>query len=93
MDPETSVLTGDTVTGTVLSTVSHPSVHFLSFCFLGLHLRHVEVPRLEVDGSYSGQPQQGGTKPHLRLTTQLTATLDPQPTEHGKGSNLHPHGH
>ena len=25
-------------------------------------------------------------------TLQLTATLDPKPTERGQGSNLHPHG-
>ena len=31
-----------------------------------------------------------GSKPHLRPTPQLTAILDPQPTERGQGSNLHP---
>ena len=33
-----------------------------------------------------------GSEPRLRLTPQLTATLDPQPTEQGQGSNLQPHG-
>ena len=38
------------------------------------------------------------SEPHLRLTPQLmarpqlTATLDPQPTERGQVSNPHPHG-
>ena len=29
---------------------------------------------------------------HLRPTPQLSATVDPYPTEQGEGSNLHPHG-
>ena len=32
-----------------------------------------------------------GFEPHLQPTPQVTATLDPQPTEQGQGSNLHPH--
>ena len=32
------------------------------------------------------------SQPHLQPTPQLTATPDPQPTEHGQGSNLQPHG-
>ena len=32
-----------------------------------------------------------GSKPHLRPTPQLTAILDPQPTEQGQGSNPNPH--
>ena len=32
------------------------------------------------------------SKPHLRPTPQLTATLGPQPTERGQGSNPQPHG-
>ena len=31
-------------------------------------------------------------EPRLRPTPQLTATLDPQPTERGQGSNPRPHG-
>ena len=34
----------------------------------------------------------GGSKPPLRPTPQLTARLDPQPTGRGQGSNLQPHG-
>ena len=37
--------------------------------FLGLLQGHMEVPRLGVPGL--------GSKPHLQLTPQLTATLDP----------------
>ena len=34
-----------------------------------------------------------GSEPHLQPTPQLRAALDPQPTEWGQGSNLHPHRH
>ena len=33
-----------------------------------------------------------GSEPRLRPTPQLTATLNPQPTEQGRRSNLQPHG-
>ena len=33
-----------------------------------------------------------GSKPYLLPTPQLMATLDPQPTEQGQGSNPQPHG-
>ena len=33
-----------------------------------------------------------GFEPRLRPTPQLTATLDPQPTEQGHGLNPQPHG-
>ena len=33
-----------------------------------------------------------GSELHLPPTPQLTATLDPQPTEQGQGSNPQPHG-
>ena len=32
-----------------------------------------------------------GSKPHLWPSAQLTATLDPSPTEQDQGLNLHPH--
>ena len=32
-----------------------------------------------------------GSEPHLRPTPQLTAKLDPYPTEQDQGSNLIPH--
>ena len=52
------------------------------FGFLGLHLRHMEVPK---PGVQSGATAAGlrhsysnsGSKPHLRPTPQLTATPDP----------------
>ena len=31
------------------------------------------------------------SEPHLQPVAQLTTTLDPQTTEQGQGSNLHPH--
>ena len=33
-----------------------------------------------------------GSEPRLQSTPQVIATLDPQPTEQGQGSNLQPHG-
>ena len=33
-----------------------------------------------------------GSEPCLQPRPQLTAMLDPSPTERGQGSNLHPHG-
>ena len=33
------------------------------------------------------------SEPRLQPTPQLTAMPDPQPTEEGQGSNLHPHVH
>ena len=33
-----------------------------------------------------------GSKPHLQPAPQLMAMPDPEPTEQGQGSNLHPHG-
>ena len=71
---------------------------FVFFCFLGPHLRHIEVPRLGVEL----EPQ---------LLAYVTATVmpdlsrvcylhhssqqcqNPQPSEGGQGSNLHPHGY
>ena len=51
---------------------------FFFFFFLGLHLRDMEVPRLGVElqlqlPAYSNT----GSKPHLRLTSQLRAIPDP----------------
>ena len=45
---------------------------------VGLHHRHINL----------------GSEPRLQPTPpQLMATPDPQPTERGQGSNLHPHGY
>ena len=45
-------------------------------CVCGLHHSHSD----------------SGSEQHLRPTPQLTAMPDPEPTEHGQGSNLQPHG-
>ena len=47
--------------------------------FLGVHLWHVEVPRLGVE--FKLQPP---------AYTTVTATPDPKPTEQGQGLNLQP---
>ena len=70
---------------------------FWSFVFLGLHLQHVEVPRLGgliravAAGLHHGH---SNARSELRLwpTPQLMAMPDAYPTERGKVSNLHPHG-
>ena len=57
---------------------------FLSFFFpwfLGLHLQHVEAPRLGVQSELQ-----------LPAYTTATATLDPF-SERGQGLNPHPHGY
>ena len=65
-------------------------MHFLSFCFLGLHLWYMEVPRLGVELELQ-QAVNTGSELRLWPTSQLTAMKDPHPTEQGQGSNLHPH--
>ena len=68
-----------------------------TFFFLGLHLRHMEFPKLGSNRSCNCQPT---TQPQqLRIqdasgpAPQLTATPDPQRTERGQGSNPCPHGY
>ena len=61
--------------------------------FLGAHLRHREVSRLGVERAAAGLPHSQGnlrSEPHLQPMLQLMERLDPQPTELGQGSNLHP---
>ena len=69
----------------------------LFFCFLGLHSRNMEVPRLGIKLelqllAYAIAHSTTATA-CLRPTPQLTATLDPQPTEWGQRPNLYPHGY
>ena len=66
------------------------------FCSLGLHLRHVEIPRLGVKSAAAGLHQglsSTGSEPHLRLIPQLTAVLVSGPTDRGQGLNPNPHGY
>ena len=69
---------------------------FFCFCFLGSHLGHMEVPRLLVKSElylcYSHSNSNMGSEPHLQPTPQIMVTRDPQPSERGQGSSLHPHG-
>ena len=55
---------------------------FFFFFFLGLFLWHMKVPKL-------------GVKSELLPVAYTTATAmpDPQATDGGQGSNLHPHGY
>ena len=54
----------------------------LSFCFLGPHLQHMEVPGLEglIGATAAGLchgHSNAGSEPHMWPTSQLTATPDP----------------
>ena len=51
----------------------------LTFFFLGLHLQHMDVPRLGVESAANlrHSHSNAGSKLSLRPTPQLTATLDP----------------
>ena len=68
---------------------------FLFFHFLGLHPRHMNVPRLglirHTAASLCHSHSNAGSEPHQRSTPRLTAIPDPRPTEQSQGSNLHPH--
>ena len=71
---------------------------FSPLLLLGLHLWHMEAPRLGVQselGDWSSdllELASKGSEPRLRTTPHLTATPDPQPTEQGQGLNQQPHG-
>ena len=61
---------------TILALVS--SFYFSFFpVFLGLHLRHMEIPRREVESELHHSQGNSGSEPRLRPTPQLMATLDP----------------
>ena len=72
---------------------------FLVFAFSWLQPQHMEVPRLGVKlelqlaTSLHHNHSNARSEPRLLPTPQLTAAPDPQPTERGLGSNLHPHGY
>ena len=75
------------------SGVSRVSGFAFAFCFLGLHLWHMEVPRLGVKSELHCRSHSNvGSELHLWPTPHLRATLDPWPSEWGQGSNPHPHG-
>ena len=59
------------------------------FFFLGLHLQHMEVPRLGIElelqpAGQSHSHSNSESKPRLHPTPQLRVTLDPYPTEQGQ---------
>ena len=43
--------------------------------------------------SHSNSNSHAGSELCLQSTPQLMEMLDPSPTEHGEGSNPHPHGY
>ena len=50
-------------------------------CSLGLHLKHMKVPRLGIPAAVGLRHSHRNTGSELRLTLQLGATLDPKPTK------------
>ena len=69
---------------------------FFFFLFLGLHLLHMEIPRLGVESelqlpAYATATTTAAPSGICNLYHSLMATPDPQPTEQGQRSNLHPH--
>ena len=59
---------------------------FVVVVFLGPHPRHMEAPRPGAESpatSLHHSHSNAGSEPPLRPTPQLTATLDPLPTERG----------
>ena len=61
---------------------SKKMIFFLSFVFLGLHMQHMEIPRLGVESELQAASRHHshsnmGSKPRLRTTPQLMATPDP----------------
>ena len=70
---------------------------FFVFChFRAIPVAHGGSQGRGLIGAVAASPQQShsnvGSKPRLRPTPQLTATLDPSPTEQGQGSNPQLHG-
>ena len=68
---------------------------FAFLSFLGLHQRHMEVPRLGVESELypPAYARAAAMWDLIRVCDlQLTATPDPQPTEQGQGMNPQPHG-
>ena len=71
---------------------------FFSFHFLGPHPQHMEVPRLGDESelqllAYATATANVGSKPPLPPILQLTAALDPEPSDRGQGLNPHHYGY
>ena len=70
---------------------------FFFLVLLGLHLWHMEVPRLgdelELWLMPLPQPQQQQRQIQAPSTAQPVAMLDPYPPERGQGSNPSPRGY
>jgi len=79
----------------------HNCEHFCLFIYLfvlGLHLCHMDVPRLDdwIRATAAGlhhSHSNVGSELRLRPTPQLTAMPGPWPIEWGQGWNLYPHGY
>ena len=72
-------------------------IFFVFLSFLGPHLWHMEFPRLGVKlelqlPAYTTATASLSPSQVFRPTPQLMATLDPYPTEQGRGLNPQLHG-
>ena len=81
----------------LLSIVPKIASFFFFLSFLGLHLLHMEAPRLggrigAAAASLHHSHSNTVSKLHLWPTLELAETPDPWPTEQGQGSNPRPHG-
>ena len=80
----------------ILTMILPPAPFFFCFFFFlkGPHSQHMEVPRLGVELERgTPQPQQRQIQAKSAVYTQLTAMLDPLPTERGQELNPHPHAY
>ena len=71
-------------------------IYLFTLCILGPHVRHMEVSRLDVKLKLQLPATATATAtpdPSHVCTPWLTATVDPQATERGQGSNPPPHGY
>ena len=73
------------------------AIYFLCVCFLGLHPWYMDVSRLRgpIGATAAGLRHSNSnatSQPHLRPIPELMAMPDPQHTDQGQGSNLHPYG-
>ena len=81
----------------IIHTYIYIYFFFFVFCLLRAASRvyggsQARGPNGAVATSLCHSHSNARSKLWLKCTPQLTATLDPQPTEQGQGSNLQPHG-
>ena len=66
-----------------------PIYFFTFWVFLGLHPRHMEVPRLGLKSDLQLHHSHARSEPHLRPTPQLKAMLVPNPLSEARDRTRH----